>query len=99
MCYLALSQAVIDYDALDLKPFYAGASVRYDGAFHRVADPLRHFWDGIGSLTNPIGSPIDKINVGIFRLRALLGDTYDILKRPETTTIQRLQVWYKLPRV
>ena len=88
----------MDYEALELKPFYAGASVRYNGAFHRVADPLRHFWDGIGSLTNPIGSPVDKINVGIFRLRALLGDTYDILSRPETTTMQRLQVQSELPQ-
>ena len=83
---------MLDYEALDLKPFYAGASVRYAGAFHRVADPLRHLWDGLASLANPIGSPLDKINVGLFRLKALLGDTYGILSRPETTTLQRLQV-------
>ena len=83
---------MLDYEALELKPFYAGASVRYDGAFHRVADPLRHLWDGLASLGNPIGSPLDKLNVGIFRLKALLGDTYDLLSRPETTTMQRLRV-------
>jgi hypothetical protein len=32
-----------------------------------VADPLRHFVDGVLSLTNPIGSVGDKVNVGLFR--------------------------------
>jgi hypothetical protein len=33
----------------------------------QVADPLRHFVDGLLSLPNPIGSVGDKVNVGIFR--------------------------------
>jgi hypothetical protein len=33
----------------------------------QVADPLRHFVDGLLSLNNPIGSVGDKVNVGIFR--------------------------------
>jgi phytoene dehydrogenase-like protein len=36
------AQKVLDYDALDLQPFYAGADVHFEGAFHRLADPLRH---------------------------------------------------------
>lgn len=36
-----LPQAALDYSALDLQPFYAGALVRFEGDFHRVADPLR----------------------------------------------------------
>lgn len=34
-------QAALDYSALDLQPFYAGALVRFEGDFHCVADPLR----------------------------------------------------------
>lgn len=34
-------QAALDYESLDLHPFYAGALVRFEGDFHRVADPLR----------------------------------------------------------
>ena len=30
------SQAALDYAALDLKPFYAGAKVWYQGGFHQV---------------------------------------------------------------
>jgi hypothetical protein len=32
-----------------------------------VADPLRHLADGLGSLTNPVGSVADKVMVGVFR--------------------------------
>ena len=35
------AQEALDYPALDLRPFYAGALVRWAGGFHRVADPLR----------------------------------------------------------
>lgn len=61
------AQAALDYDALQLQSFYAGALVWTDGGFHRVADPLRHFVDGLASLPNPVGSVADKINVGVFR--------------------------------
>lgn len=50
----------MDYEALRLRPFYAGASVRFSGNWHSVADPVRHLLDGIASLANPIGSPLDK---------------------------------------
>ncbi len=61
------AQAALDYNALQLQPFYAGALVWLDGGFHRVADPLRHPVDGIASLPNPVGSVADKVLVGIFR--------------------------------
>lgn len=85
------TKEVLNFDALELKPFYAGARVRYGGAFHTVADPLRHFVDGLMSLTNPIGSVGDKVNVGIFRLKSLIGSLEDVFRRPETTTEERLK--------
>lgn len=81
----------LDYAALDLRPFYAGALVHWQGSFHRVADPLRHFVDGISSLLNPIGTPVDKINVGIYRLKCLLGTVEDLLIAPETTILECLR--------
>ncbi|KAK9815902.1 hypothetical protein WJX72_011660 [[Myrmecia] bisecta] len=85
------AKAALDYDALDLQPFYAGALVWYDGTFHRVADPLRHFADGLLSLPNPVGSIPDKVNVGLFRVKSLMGSLEDLLRAPETTTLKRLQ--------
>lgn len=81
----------LDLEALQLQPFYAGARVWFDGGWHTVADPLRHFVDGLLSLTNPIGSVGDKVNVGIFRLKTLLGPLDAIFQRPETTIMERLK--------
>lgn len=70
----------------------AGALVRWQGGFHRVADPLRHPLDGVLSLTNPIGSPPDKVKIGVFRTAQLLSSPASLLAADETTTMQRLQV-------
>jgi len=86
------AKATLDFEALQLQPFYAGAKVWFGGSFHTVADPLRHFVDGLLSLGNPIGSAADKINVGVFRLKSLLGPLDAILDKPETTTLERLKV-------
>lgn len=61
------AQGMLDYQALELKDFYAGALVRKDGQFHRVADPFRHPVDGVASLTNPVGTVMDKVRVGLLR--------------------------------
>jgi len=85
------ARRALDYEGLDLRPFYAGALVRYQGAFHVVADPFRHLLDGLGSLTNPIGSPIDKVLVGLYRTATLLTSVEDTLKAPETTIMECLK--------
>lgn len=46
-------QRVLDLEALRLKPFISGASVRYQGKFHRLADPLRFPGSAIKSLIKP----------------------------------------------
>ncbi|KAF6255152.1 hypothetical protein COO60DRAFT_1272702 [Scenedesmus sp. NREL 46B-D3] len=85
------ARETLDYEALQLQPFYAGARVWYNGQFHTVADPLRHFVDGLLSLSNPIGSVGDKVNVGLFRLKTLLGPLDAIFEKPETTILERLR--------
>ena len=86
---------LLDYSALDLRPFYAGALVRHAGGWHRVADPFRHPLDAIASLSpsHAVGTPIDKIRVGLLRLRLLLtSPSADaLLTRPETTTEDALR--------
>ena len=85
------AKKALDYSALDLQPFYAGALVRFQGSFHIVADPFRHLMDGLQSLPNPIGSPIDKILVGVYRTRTLFSSVEGLLKGPETTIMECLQ--------
>ena len=86
------AKEVLDYAGLDLRPFYAGAMVHYNKQFHKVADPLRHPLDGVQSLFNSTGTIGDKVNVGAFRLKSLLGSLEDLLQRDETTTMERLKV-------
>ena len=70
--------------------------MRWNGGFHRVADPLRHFADSLGSLVNPVGSPLDKALVGLFRLKSLLKTPDAIFQGPEVTTYARLKVRHAL---
>ena len=70
--------------------------MRWNGGFHRVADPLRHFADGLWSLFNPVGSPLDKALVGLYRLKSLLKTPDAIFQSPEATTHARLKVCHAL---
>ena len=56
---------LLDYDALELKPFLPGALVKLQGRTElgRVADPLRQPADLIPSVLSPVGSLIDKVKV------------------------------------
>ena len=87
------AQRLLDYKQLDLQPFYAGADVRFSGAFHRVADPFREPVDALLSLlpSHPIGSVFDKILVGILRLQSLVGSVDDLYTRPDISIGERLR--------
>lgn len=92
--YHALMQLVFDAEKRSvgtpgsLTPFgNAGALVRWNGGFHRVADPFRHPAAGVASLPNPVGSPFDKALVGLFRIKALLKSPDEVLNSPERTTL------------
>lgn len=82
---------LLDYDRLDLHPFYPGALVRFDGRFHRVSDPTRHPIDALAGALAPVGSMIDKVRVLKVRRRARAGAMCDLFTRPEITTIEALR--------
>ncbi|MGZ6827005.1 MAG: FAD-dependent oxidoreductase, partial [Mycobacteriales bacterium] len=50
------ARRVLDHDALSLRPFAAGALVRYGDRLHRVGDPLRTPGWALSTATAPIGS-------------------------------------------
>lgn len=79
---------LLDYGALDLRPFVPGALVRYAGRFHRLTDPWRR--PSLGALFSPIGSLADKLRVARLRRRVLSGSLADLAARPERTTIDSL---------
>ncbi len=85
------AQQSLDYPALDLRRFYAGALVRVDGRFQRVADPWRHPVDAVRTLFSPIGTLRDKLAVARFRGEVRSGALDDLFHHEETTTLEALQ--------
>ena len=88
------ARRVLDYDALDLRPFYRGALVRFDGAFHRVADPVRDPRAVPAMLASPIGSVTDKLRVLALRRRVRSGTLDDLWARDEISTAEALAERY-----
>ncbi len=79
-------QRLLDYEALDLKPFYPGASIWTGEAFTRFADPYRRPGDVMATLASPIGSVSDKLRVT--RLRSEVRkdrDPQSLLAGPDVT--------------
>lgn len=88
------AQELLDYDALDLRAFYAGALVHRGDAFHHVGDPLRAPLAAPRSLAAPVGSLLDKLKVIRLR-RSVTGPSLDELwARPEVSTLRALQTRY-----
>ena len=85
------AKAVLDYDALDLKPFWPGALVRFRSKFHELADPWRRPFAAMKSVFSPIGSMADKLRVARLRARTLRGSIEDRFRDPETTSLQMLR--------
>ncbi|KAL7001950.1 hypothetical protein U1Q18_003098 [Sarracenia purpurea var. burkii] len=85
------ARRLLDYEALDLHKFYSGARIYYDGRFHTVVDPLRHFWDSLQTLSNPIGTFLDKLLIAITRISVLTRSDDEILSANEVTTIDLLK--------
>lgn len=85
------AKLVLDYDALQLKPFLPGALVRHGGGFHQLVDPWRRPFAALGSLFSPIGSLADKLRVARLRSRSLRGTIEEIFQDREITTLQALQ--------
>jgi len=81
----------IDLAALDLRRFAPGARVWFDGSFHTVGDPLRRPRDLPGTLISPIGSFADKLRILAAVASVRRGSVPDLLRRPETSTAERLR--------
>lgn len=85
------ARRVLDYPALNLKPFYPGALVYYGGRLHRVGDPLRQPGHVLSTVFSPIGTFADKLRVARLRWQVSQGSVEDLFRRPETSTLKTLQ--------
>jgi phytoene dehydrogenase-like protein len=80
----------LDLDALELRPFYPGALVRAEGAFHRLADPTQEMADALRSVCTPVGSVADKVKVALLRKRLADRPAESLLSDPAGSTREEL---------
>ncbi|CAM6000372.1 unnamed protein product [Sphagnum balticum] len=85
------AKSLLDYDALKLHSFYPGAMVRWAGRFHKIGDPFKNPLDALFTAFAPIGDINDKLRVAKLRQRVLSGSLQNLLKKPETTTLEALK--------
>ena len=85
------AQLELDYEALDFHAFYDGAEVRYDGGFHRIADPFRHPFDAPKTLFSPIGTAADKLRVARIRQNLRRTTVPELMEREEHSALEVLR--------
>ena len=87
------ARATLNYPALGLMPFHAGALIRHDGRFHVMSDPFRRPQDLPQMLLSPIGSLADKFRMLRLRRDALQQHLCSVMKNPTTPTRDVLQAY------
>lgn len=93
------ARELLDYRRLDLRPFYPGALVRFQGRLHRVSDVWRRPSRLPEMLLSPVGSLADKVRLLGLRRRCLRGDLKALYERPEITAIEHLKTLGFSPRM
>lgn len=84
-------QRLLDYGALDLRAYPAGARVRTPTGFALVGDPLRDPLALPATLMAPVGSLADKLRILRWRIRTGGGDAARLLEGDDVTTAQMLE--------
>ncbi len=88
----------LDLSALQVRPFQPGALIWTGKNWRRLSDPLRQPTRLFETLTSPIGSWGDKLNILKLRRVACAGSLDEVFERPEQTTAQALQAYGFSPR-
>lgn len=82
---------VLDYSALDLHFFDAGAMIYRDGEFISLMDPWRHPSKSWRTLTSDCGTWLDRLRLWRLRRRVNAGDLAALLAQPEVTAREALE--------
>jgi phytoene dehydrogenase-like protein len=81
---------LLDYEALQLRPFEPGALVRYRGSFSTLGDPWRRPLQAMPTALSPVGSVADKLRIARLRYQSMRGSLDDVFRRPQKSTLARL---------
>ena len=81
------ARRVLDYEQLQLQRFWPGALVLDGASRAAVSDPLRRPQDTLTALLSPIGTPLDKLLLGILIFRLKYTQTFaQALTKEEQST-------------
>lgn len=86
-------KALLDYEALHLKPFHPGALVQYGHKAFKINDPFRKPITALRHFSNPFTSFSDKLKILALRNRHRRLTVEQIFNEPEMSTLQFLQEW------
>jgi phytoene dehydrogenase-like protein len=82
---------MLDYRALRLRNFEPGAIIQTARGPARIADPWRRPGLALETVFSPVGTLMDKIRIAGLRRAASRGSLAQLFRRPESTTLRRLQ--------
>lgn len=80
------AQELLDYKALDLKPFLPGAKILYQNGITEIMDPLRKPSRFLKTILSPAGSLGDKIQMLFLKKQLEKKSIENIFAEPEQTT-------------
>ena len=81
------ARRVLDYEQLQLQRFWPGALVLDGASRAAVSDPLRRPQDTLTALLSPIGTPLDKLLLGILIIKVKYTQTFaQALTKDEQST-------------
>lgn len=85
------AKRVLNYDALDLKPFEPGAIVMFKGKFERLSDPWRRPGRILATALSAAAGFMDKLKIASLRQFVARGDLAQLYRRPELPTCDALK--------
>ncbi|MFO0912678.1 MAG: NAD(P)/FAD-dependent oxidoreductase [Pirellulales bacterium] len=80
------AQRVLDYPALQLRPFEPGALIHWNGRVDLLSDPWRRPSQAPRSLFNGLGSLIDRWKLAQMRFHLVHTPLASLLREPDSTT-------------
>lgn len=86
------AQQILDYQALDLRPFEPGALIALGGRFQRLADPWRRPRHLLRTAFSAAGTLGDKLRIAGLRRRLGRLTLDQLYEQPERTTAEQLQM-------
>lgn len=80
------AKALLDYKALDLKPFLPGAKILYQHGITEIMDPLRRPSGFLKTILSPAGSFSDKLRMLFLKKQLEKKSIEELFEEPEQTT-------------